>query len=57
MVFEWIVVYYLLKVVQTMSKVMTMKEAISSYVKSGDILLLSGMQHGEPSAAIHEVRR
>jgi len=40
-----------------MSKVMTMKEAISGFVKSGDILFLSGMQHGEPSAAIHEIIR
>ena len=38
-----------------MSKVMTMKEAISMYVRAGDILFLSGMQHGEPSAAIHEI--
>jgi hypothetical protein len=40
-----------------MSKVMTMKEAISKFIKSGDILFLSGMQHGEPSAAIHEITR
>ncbi len=40
-----------------MNKVMSMKEAISRYVKSGDILFLSGMQHGEPSAAIHEIVR
>jgi glutaconate CoA-transferase subunit A len=40
-----------------MSKVMTMKEAISGFVKSGDILFISGMQHGEPSAAIHEIVR
>lgn len=40
-----------------MSKVMMMKEAISRFVKSGDILFLSGMQHGEPSAAIHEIVR
>jgi glutaconate CoA-transferase subunit A len=40
-----------------MSKVMTMKEAISRLVKSGDILFLSGMQHGEPSAAVHEIVR
>ena len=40
-----------------MSKVMTMKEAVLRYVKSGDILFLSGMQHGEPSAAIHEIVR
>ena len=40
-----------------MSKVMTMKEAISRFVASGDILFLSGMQHGEPAAAIHEIVR
>ena len=40
-----------------MSKVMTMKEAISTFVKSGDTLFLSGMQHGEPSAAVHEIVR
>ncbi|MCJ7604943.1 MAG: hypothetical protein MUO19_02790 [Dehalococcoidales bacterium] len=40
-----------------MSKVMTMKEAISQFVKSGDLLFLSGMQHGEPAAAIHEIVR
>lgn len=40
-----------------MSKVMTMKEAISRFVKSGDILFVSGMQHGEPSAAVHEIVR
>ncbi len=40
-----------------MSKVMTMKEAISKFVHSGDTLFLSGAQHGEPSAAIHEIVR
>lgn len=40
-----------------MSKVMTMKEAISKFVHSGDTLFLSGAQHGEPSAAIHEIIR
>jgi glutaconate CoA-transferase subunit A len=40
-----------------MSKVITMQEAISRYVKSGDTLFLGGMQHGEPSAAIHEIVR
>jgi len=34
-----------------------MKEAISKYVQSGDILFISGMQHGEPSAAVHEIVR
>lgn len=36
---------------------MPMKEAISKFVKSGDTLFLSGTQHGEPSAAIHEIVR
>jgi glutaconate CoA-transferase subunit A len=40
-----------------MDKVMTMREAVASYVRSGDILFLAGMQHGEPSAAIHEIIR
>src|SRR4030042_2154928 len=40
-----------------MTKVMTMKEAISKYVKSGNTLFISGMQHGEPSAAAHEIVR
>jgi glutaconate CoA-transferase subunit A len=40
-----------------MSKVMTMKEAVSSYVKSGDTVFIAGMQHGEPSAAVHEIIR
>jgi glutaconate CoA-transferase subunit A len=40
-----------------MSKVMTMKEAISKYVKSGDTLFIAGMQHGEPAAAVHEIVR
>jgi len=40
-----------------MSKIMTMKEAISKYVHSGDTLFISGAQHGEPSAAIHEIIR
>ena len=40
-----------------MNKVMNMKEAVSRYVKSGDTLFLSGMQHGEPAAAIHEIVR
>ncbi len=40
-----------------MSKVMTMTEAISKFVKSGDLLFISGAQHGEPSAAIHEIVR
>ncbi len=40
-----------------MSKVMTMKEAISKYVKSGDLLFVSGAQHGEPAAATYEIIR
>ena len=39
------------------SKVMTMKEAISQFVHSGDTLFIAGAQHGEPSAAIHEIIR
>jgi glutaconate CoA-transferase subunit A len=38
-------------------KVMTMKEAVSRFVRPGDTLFLSGMQHGEPSAAVHEIVR
>lgn len=38
-----------------MSKVMT--GAISKFVKSGDWLFISGAQHGEPSAAVHETVR
>ena len=40
-----------------MNKVMTMREAVSQFVRSGDTLFLSGMQHGEPSAAVHEIVR
>ena len=40
-----------------MSKVMTMKEAVSRFVRPGSILFVSGMQHGEPSAAVHEIVR
>ncbi len=40
-----------------MDKVMTMKEAVSSFVHGGDTLFISGAQHGEPSAAIHEIIR
>jgi len=39
------------------SKVMTMKEAISKFVHSGDTLFIAGCQHGEPSAAVHEIIR
>jgi glutaconate CoA-transferase, subunit A len=38
-------------------KVMTMKEAVKAYVKPGDTIFFSGMQHGEPVAAIHEIIR
>lgn len=38
-------------------KVMTMKEAISRFVKEGDTVFFAGMQHGEPSAAEHEIVR
>ncbi|MEK7353459.1 MAG: CoA-transferase [Chloroflexota bacterium] len=40
-----------------MNKVMTMKEAVSKYVKSGDILFVAGAQHGTPSATLHEIVR
>jgi glutaconate CoA-transferase subunit A len=40
-----------------MSKVVTLETAVSRYIKSGDTLFLGGMQHGEPSAAIHEIVR
>ncbi|MBW2027755.1 MAG: hypothetical protein JRH06_02585 [Deltaproteobacteria bacterium] len=42
-----------------MSKVMTMREAVSTFVTEGDTLFLSGAHahHGEPSAAIHEIAR
>jgi glutaconate CoA-transferase subunit A len=36
---------------------MTMKEAVSRYVESGDILFISGAQHGAPAAAIAEIIR
>jgi glutaconate CoA-transferase subunit A len=40
-----------------MSKVMSMRDAISGYVKSGDLVFIGGMQHGEPFAAVHEILR
>lgn len=40
-----------------MSKVMTMKEAVSRFVKSGDTLFISGAQHGSPAAAVAEIVR
>jgi len=39
------------------NKVMTMKEAVSRYVKSGDTVFVAGAQHGTPNAAIHEITR
>lgn len=39
------------------SKVMSMKQAIQAYVRPGDMVFFSGMQHGEPVAAIHEMIR
>jgi glutaconate CoA-transferase subunit A len=40
-----------------MKKVMGMKEAVSQFVTSGLTLFVGGMQHGEPSAAVHEIVR
>lgn len=40
-----------------MTKVMTMKEAVSRFVKSGDLLFISGAQHGAPAAAVAEIIR
>jgi glutaconate CoA-transferase, subunit A len=40
-----------------LNKVMTMKQAVSENVHSGDILFISGAQHGEPAAAIQEIVR
>jgi glutaconate CoA-transferase subunit A len=42
---------------KAMKKVMSMQEAVSKYVKSGSTLFIGGMQHGEPSAAVHEIAR
>lgn len=39
------------------SKVMSMQEAISRFVKPGDTMFLSGAQHGESVAAVHEIAR
>jgi glutaconate CoA-transferase, subunit A len=38
-------------------KVCTMTEAIRAHVHPGDAIFFAGMQHGEPSAAIHEIVR
>ena len=40
-----------------MSKVMSMKDAVARYVNSGDVLFISGAQHGAPSAAVAEIIR
>ncbi len=40
-----------------MDKVMPMREAISRCVRTGDTVFLSGMLHGGPAAAIHEIVR
>ncbi len=40
-----------------MSKVMSMRDAISRFVQSGDIVFLSGAQHGSPTAAVAEIVR
>ena len=40
-----------------MNKVMTMHDAISKYVKGGDLVFIGGMQHGEPFAAVMEIIR
>jgi glutaconate CoA-transferase subunit A len=40
-----------------MNKVMSMRAAVSQFVKSGDLLFLSGAQHGSPTAAIAEIVR
>jgi glutaconate CoA-transferase, subunit A len=40
-----------------LSKIMTMKEAISRFVHSGNTVFIAGMRHGEPSAAAHEIVR
>jgi len=40
-----------------LGKVMTMKEAVSRFVHSGDTIFVSGCQHGEPTAAVYEIVR
>jgi len=40
-----------------LNKVMTLKEAISQNVKSGDLVFFGGAQHGVPTAAMHEIVR
>lgn len=39
------------------NKVCTLKEAIAKYIMPGTSVFFAGMQHGEPSAAIHEIVR
>jgi glutaconate CoA-transferase, subunit A len=39
------------------NKVMSMRDAITNFVKSGDLIFLSGAQHGSPTAAIAEILR
>ncbi len=36
---------------------MTMHEAVSRFVHSGDTIFISGCQHGEPTAAVYEIIR
>ena len=40
-----------------MGKVMSMKDAISQFVNSGDTLFISGAQHASPNAALAEIVR
>jgi len=40
-----------------MSKVTSLREAVAAHVKPGDTIFLSGAQHAEPTAAIHEIIR
>ena len=40
-----------------MSKVVSMRDAVSQNVKSGDLVFVGGMQHGEPFAAVVEILR
>lgn len=40
-----------------MNKVMSMRDAVARFVKSGDLVFLSGAQHGSPTAAVAEIVR
>jgi acyl CoA:acetate/3-ketoacid CoA transferase alpha subunit len=40
-----------------MTKVIKMNDAISRFMRSGEVLFLSGTQHGSPTAALVEVIR